>query len=150
MTYYLPPELAAMIAANYGDPPVSRNQSNQVEDPAWEDWQEIIKEYRGETNSGVLPKLNFWLVISLPGGDYSDKIEWHEKTPMLVPSPGTGTLLGIAKSRAELDEMLCEDSESKNGKPGNVHLVYKVKIQGKKAWRDLIEFLADHDCLEKE
>jgi len=119
-------------------------------DPAFLAWTAQMRDYQGATNSGGLPKLNFWLVISLPGDNFSEKLEWHEELPMLMPASGTGALLGLAQTKAELDEMMFEDAKTKEGKTGNIHLTYKVKIQGSKAWRDLIDFMAKHDMIEKE
>lgn len=112
-------------------------------DPIWETWQQFSQQYQRTTNAAGMSRLDFWLVIALPKSNYSEKIEWHESLPMLMPTSGTGRLLGIAKSRSELDKMLTNDTD-------NVHLTYKVKIQGQQAWRNLFEFLATHDMLEKE
>ena len=130
--------------------PASGVQSSGGMDAVWNAWQGMMKMYSEDSNAGGLSKLSFWLVISLPGDSYSEKLEWHDKIPMLVPSSGTGSLLGLARTKAELDEMMFEDSKAKDGRPGNVHLTYKVGVQGQKAWRDLLNFLAEHDMLEKE
>ncbi len=114
-----------------------------TQDSAYQAWQAASHEYQKKTNSAGLVKLNFWLVIALPAASYSEKIEWHSRLPMLMPTSGTGKLLGLAQTKAELDEMLHEDRE-------NVHLTYKVKVQGQNAWRDLLEFLAEHDMLEND
>jgi len=136
--FYVSPETVAAWMATQ-----SQTTASGTMDPGWAAWQDMIDQYQGGANSGGLPKLNFWLVVALPGKDYSERIEWHENLPMLVPVSGSGVLTGLAQSNAELTKMLTEDS-------GNVHLTYKVKIQGQKAWRDLLEFLAEHGMLEKE
>jgi hypothetical protein len=120
-------------------------------DSVWLAWQNMMQQHQKPSSSvNSFPKLNFWLVVSLPGDDYSEKLEWHHEIPMLIPASGTGRLLGLARTKPELDAMLLEDSQSKRGKTGNIHLTYKVKIQGQESWRSLLEFLATHDMLEKE
>jgi hypothetical protein len=150
---WFPPEMiAALQGQAYRSAPTTASgiQSSGNSDPAWAAWQSLMKEYSGDTNSGGLPKLNFWLVISLPGESYSEKLDWHDKVPMLMPASGTGILLGLAQTKEELEEMMFEDAKGKDGKPGNVHLTYKVKVQGQNAWRDLLDFLAEHDMLEQD
>ena len=137
MVFWIPPEAAAALAASQGYTTTSGT------DAAWNDWQSLMKQYQDATNSGGLPRTSFWLVIGLPADDYSERIEMHDEIPMLMPVSGSGVLVGLAKEKTELDKMLMEDEK-------HVHLTYKVKIQGQKAWRDLIEFLAKHDMLEKE
>jgi hypothetical protein len=117
--------------------------SGSAMDPAWENWRELMSQYQQATNSSGLTRISFWLVVGLPGDSFSDKLEFHEEVPMLMPISGSGKFLGIAQSKAELDKMVTSDKD-------NVHLTYKVKLQGQKAWRDLLEFLATHDMLEKE
>ncbi len=147
---WYPPDIIAAIQEQGLSALASGTQSRGILDPAWAVWQGLMKGYAGSYNSADLSKLNFWLIISLPGDSFSDKLAWHEEIPMLVPSSGTGSLLGLAQTKSELDRMLEEDSKGTGGKPGNVHLTYKVKVQGQQAWRDLLEFLAEHDMLEKE
>jgi hypothetical protein len=89
------------------------------------------------------PKNNFWVVVALPGDEFSECLEWHETIPMLIPASGTGKMIGIAQNRGELDKMVTEDGE-------NVHLTYKVKLQGPIAWRKFLELMAEHNMLEKE
>ncbi len=132
------PETIAAWAATQ-----SQTTASGTMGPGWSAWQDMINQYQDGANAAGLPKLDFWLVIALPGKDYSERIEWHEDLPMLMPTSGSGVLTGLAQSNAELNKMLTEDS-------GNVHLTYKVKIQGQEAWRDLLEFLAEHGMLEKE
>jgi len=82
-------------------------------------------------------------VISLPGDHYSEQLEWHSELPMLIPTSGSGKLMGLAQNKDALDEMITGDKD-------NVHLTYKVKIQGQQAWRELLEFLAERGMIEKE
>ena len=145
-----PPEVIEAFQAQGLNTTTSGTQGSGTLDPIWNIWQGLMKDYAESSNSSGLPRLNFWLVVSLPGESFSDKLVWHEDIPMLVPSSGTGTLLGLAQTRSELDKMMEEDAQGVGGKTGNVHLTYKVKIQGQKAWRDLLNFLAEHDMLEHE
>ncbi len=152
---WYPPEMIEAFQAQGLDTTASGTQGSWIQgsgslDPTWNIWQGLMKDYAESNNSAGLPKLNFWLVISLPGESFSDTLVWHEEIPMLVPSSGTGALLGLAQTRSELDKMMQEDAQGTGGKTGNVHLTYKVKIQGQKAWRDLLDFLAEHDMLEHE
>ncbi len=124
--------------AGYSDVVASGTQ-----DAAWKAWQYMAQQYQKATNSAGARKVNFWMVISLPGDSYSETLGWHDDLPMLMPASGTGTFLGLARTKAELDKMILNDQE-------NVHLTYKVKIQGRQSWRDLVEFLATHDMLEPE
>lgn len=112
-----------------------------IMDSDWAAWQEATVGY-GDYFAGQT-KVNFWMVVALPGGSFSEQLEEHESLPMLVPTSGCGEFLGTARTKVELDKMLVEDKK-------NVHLTYKVKIQGQQDWRDLLEFLGNHDMLEKE
>lgn len=102
-----------------------------------------MRDYAEATSADGLPKVHFWLVVALPGANYANKLDWHHEIPMLMPVSGTGKFLGIAPTKSYLDKMVLADKD-------NVHLTFKVKIQGQTAWRDLIEFLAKHDMLENE
>jgi len=150
--FFIPHEIAAAWAASQNRVRTTVTSGTAVPppppvhdptDPAWGAWQATMRDYSNAANSDGLTHLNFWLVVSLPADSFSEKLEWHSEIPMLVPVSGTGKLLGLAQGKDDLDAMLHEDR-------ANVHLTYKVKIQGQNAWRDLLEFLAEHNMLEKE
>jgi hypothetical protein len=111
-------------------------------DEEWAAWLKAMKEYADKTGASGLEKLNFWIIIKLPK-KFGDKLEWHEEVPMIMPAPGVGELLGIAKDKNELQNILEDNSDC-------AHLVYKVKIQGQAAWRSLVEFMAKNNMLEHE
>jgi hypothetical protein len=115
------------------------NPENQTES-AQGAWETITKD---RENKPAPSKLNFWIVISLPSKDFSGSIKWHESAEMLVPEPGTGKLLGIAKTIPELNQMISEDEK-------NVHLTYRAKLQGREDWSKLLNFLAENKMLEKD
>lgn len=134
--FWISPEMAEAIAG-------LQTTVSGTEDPTWNAWLEAMQQYAQASNSSGLTRTNFWLVVGIPKKDFSEKIEWHEEIPMLMPASGVGKLIGLAQTKDDLNKIIEADQ-------GNVHLTYKVKIQGQKAWRDLVEFLAQHDMLEKE
>lgn len=112
------------------------------EGPSYTAWAEQMQTYQKYLNTAGEPKC-FWIVLGLPGNNYSDKLEWHKEIPMVVPIKGEGKLIGIASSKEQVDALIAKDQD-------NVHLVFKAKIQGEDAWRKLLEFLGTHAMLEKE
>jgi hypothetical protein len=143
MFWNIPPEAAAAYAAAMSHGQVAASGTTEVQDQAYRQWQGMMREYSEATFSDGLPKVHFWLVVGLPGANYANHLDWHHDIPMLMPASGTGKFLGVAPTKADVDKMIEDD-------PANVHLTFKVKIQGQTAWRDLIEFLARHDMLENE
>lgn len=139
--YWIPPEaVSAWLALHGGVETISG--SGEINPTALQ-WQQRMVEYsEGYASSASVP-VNFWLVLSLPGASYSDKLEWHSEAPMLMPVSGEGQLLGLAQTRESLQDMIEKD-------PANVHLTFKVRIQGQRAWRELIEFLGTHGMIENE
>ena len=128
--------------------------STSTEGPAYAQWAEAMKDYAGKTNSQGLPSVTFWLVLEIPKKNFSEKIEDHLTLPLQMPVSGTGTLTGIARTQEELDKMtIPAGPDPKTGKTepdprrDNVYMTYKIKLQGKQTWRDLIEFCGEHDML---
>jgi hypothetical protein len=133
------PEMAAAYSASQG----VVSGTADTTDPNWRLWQQTMREYTEAASAEGFPKSHFWIVIALPGGNYANHLDWHHEIPMLMPASGTGKFLGIALTKPDLDQMVEKDKD-------NVHLTFKVKIQGQSAWRELLEFLARHDMLENE
>jgi hypothetical protein len=125
------------VAVAYGD---------QV-DEAYQSWAEAMANYAAQgvvQAQSVGDSVVFWVVVQLPKEDFSDKLDFHEKIPMMMPAEDSGVLLGIAKSGKELDQMTTDSTGQ------HVHLVYKIRLQGQKSWRTLLEFLGEHNMIERE
>ncbi len=114
------------------------------DDEAYRLWAEAMSQYGDETNAPGLKILNLWLVVRVDKEGFGDHIEMHEKLPMMIPKEGSGVLVGLARDHDELDAMLEQDTDK------FVYLVYKIKIQGQKAWRDLLEFMGEHNMLDRD
>ncbi len=107
-------------------------------------YQQAMQQYAAMTGSQGAPSTEFWFVVKLPKKNFSESLEMHPDLPMMVPKEGTGELVGVVRDLRELDNLLKETSKE------YVHLTYKVKIQGKHAFRTLIEFMAKHDMLDQD
>ncbi len=114
------------------------------DDEAYMAWATAMSHYAVTNNSKGLPTIGFWLVVRLDKEDFSEKIEFHEKIPMMMPIAGTGMLIGIARDRNELDKILDREPDK------YVYLTYRVKLQGQNAWRTLLEFMGEHDMLDDD
>lgn len=135
------PEAGHFIAAMYGVPhdlTISGTNANDL----YQSWVESAHDYACSTGAAGMPARHFYIAVQLPRDKFSEKMEWHEELPMLIPGPGT-KVLGIFGSKAEVDEAMADDDM-------HVHLVYKCKIQGHDALVKLLEFMATHNMLEKE
>ena len=124
------------------------------DDTVYAQWAEALQDYAEQTNSQGLPSTTFWIVLEIPKKNFSEKIEDHPTLPLQMPVSGTGTLTGIARTQEEVDEMtIPAGPDRKTGKVAadprrdNVYMTYKIKLQGKQAWRDFIEFCGEHDML---
>lgn len=113
------------------------------DDTVWRDWQAVLQKYTTVDDPVVTTagQADFWLIVSFPKKNYSEQFEWHEEIPMLVPVSGAGTLKGIARNKAELDEIVTSEE--------NIHLTYKVKVTGEDLI-ELLEFLAKRDMIERQ
>ena len=107
-------------------------------------YQQAMQQYAAITGSQGATSTGFWFVVKLPKKNFSETLEMHPELPMMVPKEGTGELVGVARDSRELDKLLEKTSEE------FVHLTYKVKIQGKHAFRTLIEFLAEHNMIDQD
>ncbi len=116
----------------------------ESDDEAYRHWAESMAGYASSTNSGGMPSIGFWLVVRLDADNFSETLEMHQKLPMMIPADGTGVLIGIARDQNELDKIV----EAETGK--YVYLTYKIKLQGQHAWRTLLEFMGEHNMLEKQ
>ncbi len=115
----------------------------ETDDEAYRIWAESMTNYASTTNAVGLPALNFWLVVRLDARDFSDTIEMHQKLPMMIPKEGAGALIGLARTQEELDAIVEENTDK------FVYLTYKIKLQGQHAWRTLLEFMGEHNMLDK-
>lgn len=87
------------------------------------------------------PIKNFWVVLRVRSKNFSEHIEFLEKPPMIFPREGHGEFAGVARNKAELDIMVGKDTHR------YVYLVFQAKIQGRKSWRILLEFMGNNDML---
>jgi len=133
-------------------------QGDAVSEPdnsIYAQWNEAMQTHAAATESGTLPQTSFWIVISLPKKDFSKRIEEHPTLPIMIPASGMGDLVGIATSKAELDKMTTpsgpgpkEGERWKSDKRRDkIFLAYKIRLQGRQTWRDLIEFCGERDML---
>ena len=130
--------------------------SGTEHDQIYQQWLGTMKEY-STSITGVEPCYEFWLVVRMWGHNYSEHLVDHHILPMMVPSSGTGDLVGIARTKDELDDMITPGVDLKTGraKPEDhrgdyVYLTYKVKLRGEESWRDLLEYLGTHGMLDKD
>jgi len=127
------------------------SQSEGPDNELYHNWLDAIAKYRSKLGGSNQPTSRFWLVIRVQQENYSEKIEYHGDFPMLVPVEGEGELWGIASSSEELNRMITPDPELPYDKrKGHVYLVYKIRVEGSKDWRALLNFLAKHGMLERE
>jgi len=76
---------------------------------------------------------------------------------MMIPASGTGELVGLARTKEELDDMITPQVDLKTGeiKKGDfrgdyVYLTYKVKLRGENGWRGLLDYFGQTGMLEKD
>lgn len=106
-------------------------------------WEASIRKYASNSYDSTAPSAYFWIAIGLPRHDYADKIDFHPSIPMLVPVSGTKVkILGIFSDRRAADIAMEEDEE-------NVHLLYKLRLQGGNAVYQFLEYAASHGMIEK-
>ena len=123
---------------------VSGTTGFEYDDEAYQIWAQAMSGYASDTNSEGLPSVNFWLVIRLNIKGFSDTIEMHPKLPMMIPKEGPGALVGIARNQEELSGMVGKETHK------YVYLTYKIKLQGQHAWRILLDFMGEHNMLERQ
>lgn len=110
---------------------------------AYAAWASMMHDYSEETCAAGMPSTYFWLAIQLPRDNYADKIDFHPELPMMVPVSGTQTkILGVFSSKKSAESAMAEDEK-------HVHLLYKLKIQGSTATYKFLEFMAEHNMMEK-
>ncbi len=114
------------------------------DDEAYSVWAQAMATYSTNTNSRGLPSISFWLIVRLDAENFSESLEMHPALPMMVPKDGAGALIGIARTEEELHAVIEEDTDK------YVYLTYKVRLQGQHAWRALLEFMGEHDMLDKD
>jgi len=116
---------------------------SSIHDDAWRDWQALLQDYATVDDPVVTTsgQAEFWIIVAFPKKNFSEQFEWHEEIPMLVPVSGAGYLKGIARNKAELDEIVTSEED--------VHLTYKIKITGEDLI-ELLEFLARRDMIERQ
>ena len=148
MFWFFPPgtsqqeALAALTVQTQG---VTTSGVQESQDDLFREWQQQMDEYNRVHHSHFegSPKNAFWVVVALPGDEFSENLEWHPTLPMLIPASGTGKMVGIAQDRVALEKMMVEDAK-------NVHLTYRIKLQGPHSWRKFLELMAEHGMMEKE
>jgi len=124
-------------------------------DSIYSQWEEAMEAYSNSTNSSGLPQITFWMVIALPKKNFSENVELHPTLPMFVPTADAGELVGIATTREELDKITIPKGPGKHSderwkddpRRNKIFIVYKIKLQGRKAWKDLLEFCSERDML---
>jgi len=114
------------------------------DDEAYSVWAQAMATYSTNTNSRGLPSISFWLIVRLDAENFSENLEMHPALPMMVPKDGAGALIGVARTEEELHDVIKEDTDK------YVYLTYKVRLQGQHAWRSLLEFMGEHDMLDKD
>ncbi len=128
MIWYMNPEAIADIEAS--DP----------NNPTLAAWRTAQQQYSVDPNAlGALK--NFWMVVRMRSAKFSEHIEFVEEPSMILPKEGHGEFAGVATTRQELS-ILVEKESAKY-----VYFVFQVKIQGPTHWRELLEFLGNHDML---
>jgi len=114
------------------------------DDEAYRAWAQAMATYSTSTNAPGLPAINFWLIVRLDANDFSETLEMHKSLPMMIPRDGSGALIGIARTQDELDVVVGQETDK------YVYLTYKIKLQGQHAWRALLDFMGEHDMLDKD
>ncbi len=131
------------------------NAMNQLDtdsgesNPAYRQWQDAMKQYAKNAGVDGLGASRFWVLLRLPADKFSEKVEFHETIPMWIPKEDEGEFAGLAMNSTEIDKVIESTLDEETGNNKYVYLVYAVKIQGAKSWRDLLEFLGEHAMLEK-
>jgi len=114
------------------------------DDAAYQVWAQAMATYSTDTNSKGLPSINFWLIVRVDAENFSETLEMHPNLPMMIPRDGAGALIGMARTEEELHDVIKEDTDK------YVYLTYKIRLQGQHAWRSLLEFMGEHDMLDKD
>jgi hypothetical protein len=117
-----------------------------------------LEEGSEEIPSGPLVPL--WLVVALPADNFSEKIEYDEKTDLLLAPEGK--FVGFAKTREELAEMTTAklgEIEVKKGPKDTprvevladfVYLTYKAEFKGTEDLQKLLDFLLVEGMLKPQ
>ena len=116
-------------------------------DDAYRSWAEAMTNYASQgvvQGTHAEKAITFWIVVRLPKENFSESLDFHEKIPMLVPVEGQGILIGLAKTAKEMDEMVSHFPER------YVYLTYKIRLEGQESWRTLLEFLGEHNMIERD
>lgn len=147
---YFPPDMQVLYDAGVV-------ASGTPSDEVYRQWIENMLEYSQQTNSQGSSTYRFWVVVRLAARNYSERLAYHETLPMMIPTAGTGELVGFARTEEELTELMTpqlnketgEFSEAELRKTEYVYLTYKVRVRGEESWRRLLDFLGSHDMLEQ-
>ena len=130
--------------------------SGTEQDQIYQQWLGTMREYSSSLHRAEAT-YDFWLVVRMAGNDYSEHLEDHPTLPMMMPASGTGELVGFAKNKEELDQMVTPEIDPKLGeiKAGDrrgdyVYLTYKIKLRGEDAWRGLLDYFGQNGMLEKD
>lgn len=130
--------------------------SGTEQDEVYQQWLGTMREYSSSLNT-YEPVYEFWMVVRMLGKTYSENLVDHPTLPMMMPASGTGSFIGFAKTKDELDEMITPEIDPKTGlakkddrRGEYVYLTYKVKMRGEEAWRGLLDYLGQNGMLEKD
>lgn len=125
-----------------GDAPATSGTTGGV-DNMYAAWQAHMREYAAKTCAAGTPSTYFYIALGLPQDNYADKIDYHPDLPMMVPVSGTPVkVLGVFPDKKAADVAMEEDRE-------HVHLLYKLKLQGCIPIYKFLEFMAEHNMMEK-
>lgn len=117
--------------------------TEQQDDDIYYAWMRAMNVYAQQTNSRGACAERFWLIICLNSENFSKCLEMHKSLPMMIPKTGTSVIFKVASNEQQLEEITLKEPNK------YVYLTYKVRIQGDQAWRDLLNFLGQHNMLEK-
>lgn len=148
---YFPPDMQVLYDAGVV-------ASGTDSDALYRQWVENMREYSQQIDAPGSSTYHFWVVIRMVAKNYSERLTYHETLPMMIPASGTGELVGFAKTKEELDDLITPQPNKKTGEFGEadrrkreyVYLTYKARIRGEEAWRKFLDFLGTHDMLEKD
>jgi len=125
---------------------------------AYAAYMKKLEEDPDDIPSGPLVPL--WLVVALPADNFSEKIEYDEKTDLLLAPEGK--FVGFAQSREELAEMTTAklgEIEVKKGPDDEpttevladfVYLTYKAEFKGTEDLQKLLDFLLVEGMLKPQ
>ena len=120
--------------------PISGSQD--TEENMWSEYVNPYNQQRANSTSS-LSSTNFYLVLAFPQGDFADRIDVHPKHEMLVPtSSNVAPILGVFRDDKIATQKMDADVE-------NVHLMYKLRINGGEDLQKFLDFMAENNMMDK-